>query len=84
MVPRVHLEVVAKTEMPHPLLVLLQSTASHVSDRIIPALCGQNEDIVSGSGQEHLNFCQTCIWNRHENCHVTFQINIIVINLTYI
>jgi hypothetical protein len=35
--------------------VLLQSVASHVTDTAIPALYGQNKDILIGSGWEHLN-----------------------------
>lgn len=44
-----------KDKEPHPLLVLLQSIASHITDRAIPAPCGQNKDTLIGSGEEHLN-----------------------------
>lgn len=73
----------AKDKDPHPLLVFLQSIASHITDRAIPAPCGQNKDILIGSGEEHLNFHQPCIWNRHENFHAC-HFNITVINLKYI
>jgi hypothetical protein len=70
-----------KDKFPHPLLVLLRSVASYVIDRAIPAPCGLNKDILIGSGEEHLNFYQPCIWNRHEHFHATFYFNLIVINL---
>jgi len=73
-----------KDKDPHPLLILLQSIASRVIDRAIPAPCGQNKDILIGSGEEHLNFYQPYIWNRHEHFHATYHFNIIVINLKHI
>jgi hypothetical protein len=82
MVSRVHLDVVAKTKtliLYWPFFSL--QPASHITDRAIPAPCGQRQDILIRSGEEHLNFYQPCIWNRHEQFHATFHFNIVVINL---